>query len=168
MIEERLSILGKMLDKYIEDFERDLDDYNSIILKALADRFAEAFAEYAHHKVRTEFWGYAAKESLDNEAFIKEEYQGIRPAPGYPSCPDHRLKNDIWDLLDVEKKINISLTDSLAMWPTASVSGLYFSHPQSRYFQLGRIDKDQVETYSKARGESIDENETWLSPVLGY
>ena len=159
---------GHGIDKYIEDFEKDLDDYNSIILKALADRFAEAFAEYAHHKVRTDFWGYAAKESLDNEAFIKEEYQGIRPAPGYPSCPDHRLKNDIWDLLDVEKKINISLTDSLAMLPTASVSGLYFSHPQSRYFQLGRIDKDQVEAYSNSRGESIDENETWLSPVLGY
>ena len=105
---------------------------------------------------------------MDNEAFIKEEYQGIRPAPGYPSCPDHRLKNDIWDLLDVEKKINISLTDSLAMLPTASVSGLYFSHPQSRYFQLGRIDKDQVEAYSNSRGESIDENETWLSSVLGY
>ena len=159
---------GHGIDDHIKKFESDLDDYNAIILKALADRFAEAFAEYAHNKVRKDFWGYAANEALDNDDLIKEKYQGIRPAPGYPSCPDHRQKNDIWELLDVQNKIQLSLTESLAMWPTASVSGLYFSHPQAKYFQLGRIDKDQVESYSKARGEGIDENERWLTPILGY
>ena len=159
---------GHGIDDHIKKFESDLDDYNAIILKALADRFAEAFAEYAHNKVRKDFWGYAANEVLDNDDLIKEKYQGIRPAPGYPSCPDHRQKNDIWELLDVHNKIQLSLTESLAMWPTASVSGLYFSHPQAKYFQLGRIDKDQVESYSKARGEGIDENERWLTPILGY
>ena len=159
---------GHGIEDYIKKFEADLDDYNSIILKALADRFAEAFAEWAHMKVRTEFWGYASNENFDNNDLIKEKYQGIRPAPGYPSCPDHRLKNDIWELLDVETKIQLSLTESLAMWPTASVSGLYFSHPQAKYFQLGRIDKDQVQSYAIARNESIDENERWLTPILGY
>lgn len=159
---------GHGIDDHIKKFESDLDDYNAIILKALADRFAEAFAEYAHNKVRKDFWGYAANEAFDNDDLIKEKYQGIRPAPGYPSCPDHRQKNDIWELLDVQNKIQLSLTESLAMWPTASVSGLYFSHPQAKYFQLGRIDKDQVESYSKARGEGIDENERWLTPILGY
>ena len=159
---------GHGIDEHIERFEQELDDYSAIILKALADRFAEAFAEWAHKKVRCELWGYAAGEGLDNEGLINEKYQGIRPAPGYPSCPDHRGKLDIWELLNVEEAINLSLTESLAMWPTASVSGFYFSHPQSHYFQLGRIDKDQVEAYSKAREESIDENETWLAPVLGY
>ena len=155
-------------EEKIELFQGANDDYNDILLKALADRFAEAFAEWAHKKVRCELWGYAAGEGLDNEGLINEKYQGIRPAPGYPSCPDHRGKLDIWELLNVEEAINLSLTESLAMWPTASVSGFYFSHPQSHYFQLGRIDKDQVEAYSKAREESIDENETWLAPVLGY
>ena len=159
---------GHGIEDYINKFESDLDDYNAIIIKALADRFAEGFAELAHKKVRTEFWGYSPDENLSNDDLIKERYQGIRPAPGYPSCPDHRLKNDIWNLLDVENNIQLSLTDSLAMWPTASVSGLYFSHPQAKYFQLGRIDKDQVENYSKARGESMDENEKWLAPVIGY
>jgi len=159
---------GHGIDKHIERFEENLDDYNAIILKALADRFAEAFAEWAHKKIRSEFWGYAAEEKLNNEALIKEKYQGIRPAPGYPSCPDHRLKLNIWELLDVEKRIDLTLTESLAMWPTASVSGFYFAHPESHYFQLGRVDKDQVEEYSKARDESVDENETWLAPVLGY
>lgn len=159
---------GHGIDEYIQGFEAEHDDYNSIILKALADRFAEAFAEWAHKKVRCEFWGYSAEEDLNNEDLIKEKYQGIRPAPGYPSCPDHRLKLNIWELLDVEKNIDLTLTESLAMWPTASVSGLYFAHPQSHYFQLGRIDKDQVEDYSNSRDESIDENEIWLAPVLGY
>ncbi|MDC1124189.1 methionine synthase [Gammaproteobacteria bacterium] len=159
---------GHGIDEHIKKFESDLDDYNAIILKALADRFAEAFAEYAHNKVRKDFWAYSANEALDNDDLIKEKYQGIRPAPGYPSCPDHRQKNDIWELLDVQNKIQLSLTESLAMWPTASVSGLYFSHPQAKYFQLGRVDKDQVESYSKARGEGIDENERWLTPILGY
>jgi 5-methyltetrahydrofolate--homocysteine methyltransferase len=159
---------GHGIDEHIERFEESLDDYNAIILKALADRFAEAFAEWAHKKIRSEFWGYAAEEELNNEALIKEKYQGIRPAPGYPSCPDHRLKLNIWELLDVEKRIDLTLTESLAMWPTASVSGFYFAHPESHYFQLGRVDKDQVEEYSKARDESVDENETWLAPILGY
>ena len=159
---------GHGIDEYIKGFEADHDDYNSIILKALADRFAEAFAEWAHKKVRCELWGYSSEEDLNNDELIKEKYQGIRPAPGYPSCPDHRLKLNIWELLSVEKTIDLTLTESLAMWPTASVSGLYFAHPQSSYFQLGRIDKDQVEEYSKARDESMDENEIWLAPVLGY
>ncbi|MDB4029071.1 methionine synthase [Gammaproteobacteria bacterium] len=159
---------GHGIDEHIERFEADLDDYNAIILKALADRFAEAFAEWAHKKVRCELWGYAKKEELDNEALISEKYQGIRPAPGYPSCPDHRGKLVIWQLLDVDKNIDLTLTESLAMWPTASVSGFYFSHPESHYFQLGRVDKDQVEAYSKERDESVDENEIWLAPVLGY
>ena len=159
---------GHGIDEHIKRFESELDDYNAIILKALADRFAEAFAEWAHKKVRCELWGYAKEEGLDNEALINEKYQGIRPAPGYPSCPDHRGKLAIWELLDVEKNIDISLTESLAMWPTSSVSGFYFSHPESHYFQLGRVDKDQVEVYSKAREESMDENEIWLAPVLEY
>ena len=159
---------GHGIDEHIKRFESELDDYNAIILKALADRFAEAFAEWAHKKVRCELWGYAKEEGLDNEALINEKYQGIRPAPGYPSCPDHRGKLAIWELLDVEKNIDISLTESLAMWPTSSVSGFYFSHPESHYFQLGRVDKDQVEVYSKAREESMDENEIWLAPVLVY
>ena len=159
---------GHGIEEHIKRFEDDLDDYSAIILKALADRFAEAFAEWAHQKVRTELWGYASDETLNNEELIREKFQGIRPAPGYPSCPDHRQKLDIWCLLDAEKRTGITLTDSLAMWPTASVSGFYFSHPDARYFQLGRIDKDQVQAYSKARNESIDENETWLAPVLGY
>ena len=159
---------GHGIDEHIKRFESELDDYNAIILKALADRFAEAFAEWAHKKVRCELWGYAKEEGLDNEALINEKYQGIRPAPGYPSCPDHRGKLAIWELLDVEKNIDISLTESLAMWPTSSVSGFYFSHPESHYFQLGRVDKDQVEVYSKAIEESMDENEIWLAPVLGY
>ena len=158
---------GHGIDEHIKRFESELDDYNAIILKALADRFAEAFAEWAHKKVRCELWGYAKEEGLDNDALINEKYQGIRPAPGYPSCPDHRGKLAIWELLDVEKNIDISLTESLAMWPTSSVSGFYFSHPESHYFQLGRVDKDQVEVYSKAREESMDENEIWLAPVLG-
>jgi 5-methyltetrahydrofolate--homocysteine methyltransferase len=159
---------GHGIDEHIERFEAELDDYNSIILKALADRFAEAFAEWAHKRVRCELWGYSVEEDLNNEELIREKYQGIRPAPGYPSCPDHRLKLDIWELLEVKKNINLTLTESLAMWPTASVSGLYFAHPQSHYFQLGRIDKDQVEEYSNSRDESMDENENWLAPVLGY
>ncbi len=159
---------GHGIDAYIKRFESDLDDYSAIILKALADRFAEAFAEWAHMKVRTEFWGYSSDESLNNDELIKEKYQGIRPAPGYPSCPDHRLKNDIWELLDVENKIQLSLTESLAMWPTASVSGLYFSHPQSKYFQLGKIGEDQMKSYSQARNETLAENEKWLAHIIGY
>jgi len=159
---------GFGIDPHIERFEADHDDYSSIMLKALADRFAEAFAEWAHHRLRTQTWGYAAGESLSNDELIREQYQGIRPAPGYPSCPDHRQKQALWSLLDVPNKVGITLTESLAMWPTASVSGFYFAHPQARYFQLGKVGPDQIEHYSQQRDEAIAENERWLAPVLGY
>jgi 5-methyltetrahydrofolate--homocysteine methyltransferase len=149
-------------------FEANHDDYNSIMLKVLADRFAEAFTELLHKKVRTDLWGYANAETLNNEEIIKEKYQGIRPAPGYPACPDHTLKNDLFKLLDVEKSIGVTLTESLAMWPASAVSGFYYSHPQSKYFGLGKIEKDQVEDYTKKRGIAIEEAERWLSPALNY
>ena len=149
-------------------FEANHDDYNSIMLKVLADRFAEAFTELLHKKVRTDLWGYAPSETLNNEEIIKEKYQGIRPAPGYPACPDHTLKTDLFKLLDVENNIGITLTESLAMWPASAVSGFYYSHPQSKYFGLGKIEKDQVEDYTKKRGIGIEEAERWLSPALNY
>ncbi|MCP9768485.1 methionine synthase [Lacihabitans sp. LS3-19] len=149
-------------------FEANHDDYNSIMLKVLADRFAEAFTELLHKKVRTDLWGYTATESLKNEEIIKEKYQGIRPAPGYPACPDHTLKTDLFKLLDVENAIGVSLTESLAMWPASAVSGFYYSHPKSKYFGLGKIEKDQVEDYTKKRGIAIEEAERWLSPALNY
>lgn len=149
-------------------FEANHDDYNSIMLKVLADRFAEAFTELLHKKVRTDLWGYAPSETLNNEEIIKEKYQGIRPAPGYPACPDHTLKTDLFKLLDVENTIGITLTESLAMWPASAVSGFYYSHPQSKYFGLGKIEKDQVEDYTKKRGIGIEEAERWLSPALNY
>ncbi|MEM1001337.1 MAG: methionine synthase [Bacteroidota bacterium] len=148
------------------EFEKNHDDYNSIMIKALADRLAEAFAEYLHEKVRKEHWGYASKENLTNESLIKEEYKGIRPAPGYPACPDHLEKLTIWELLKVEEKIGVSLTESLAMWPAASVSGYYFGHPESKYFGLGKIKEDQLSDYAKRRGISIDEAKKWLNPNL--
>jgi len=129
---------------------------------------AEAFAEYLHEKVRKEYWGYAANEAFQNEELISEKYQGIRPAPGYPACPDHTEKVRLFELLNVEKMTGISLTESLAMYPASSVSGFYFSHPQSTYFGLGKIAKDQVEDYAKRKGMSIEEVEKWLSPVLNY
>ncbi|CAN1577908.1 MetH Methionine synthase I, cobalamin-binding domain [Spirosomataceae bacterium] len=149
-------------------FEANHDDYNSIMLKVLADRFAEAFTELLHKKVRTDLWGYAPSETLNNEEIIKEKYKGIRPAPGYPACPDHTLKIDLFKLLDVENNIGITLTESLAMWPASAVSGFYYSHPQSKYFGLGKIEKDQVEDYTKKRGMGIEEAERWLSPALNY
>jgi len=152
----------ELADKYKED----LDDYNSIMVKALGDRFAEAFAEYLHDKVRKEFWGYASDENLSNEEFIREEYQGIRPAPGYPACPDHTEKTTLWRLLNVEENIGVKLTESLAMWPTAAVSGLYFSHPKSRYFGLGKITKEQVHDFAKRRGFTNELAERWLAPNL--
>jgi len=152
----------------VQRFEQDHDDHNAILLKALADRLAEAFAELMHAKVRKDYWGYAAQESLDNEALIHEEYLGIRPAPGYPACPDHTEKALLWQLLDVEKNTGISLTDSFAMWPAASVSGFYFSHPQARYFALGKINRDQVADYSQRKNMSLAEVERWLAPNLGY
>jgi 5-methyltetrahydrofolate--homocysteine methyltransferase len=159
---------GIGLDKLTEKYEADHDDYNSIMAKAIADRLAEAFAELLHKKVRTESWGYAAEETLDKEGLIMEKYHGIRPAPGYPGCPDHTEKITLFDLLDVEKKTGITLTENLAMLPTASVSGFYFGHPESRYFGLGKIGKDQVEDIAKRKKQSFEEIERWLKPNLNY
>lgn len=149
-------------------FEEELDDFNAIMVKALADRLAEAFAEYLHHKVRTEIWGYASDEILSNEDLIKEGYQGIRPAPGYPACPDHLEKGTIWKLLDVERNIGVTLTESYAMFPTASVSGYYLANPNSKYFGLGKIEKDQLTSYAKRRNISLEEAQRWLGPNLAY
>jgi len=143
------------------------DDYNSIMVKAIADRLAEAFAEMLHQKARVD-WGFGADEGLSNEDLIKEKYRGIRPAAGYPACPDHTEKATLWELLDAEAKTGIKLTESYAMWPGAAVSGLYFSHPESRYFAINKITKDQCEHYAKLKGLSLEECERWLSPVLGY
>ena len=136
------------------------------MIKALADRLAEATAEYLHEKVRKEYWGYDSDENLSNSDLIAEKYKGIRPAPGYPACPDHLEKNIIWNLLDVEKNIGIKLTESLAMWPASSVSGYYFSHPESKYFGLGKIDTDQLKDYAKRRNISIEQAKKWLNPIL--
>ncbi len=152
----------------IDAYEADHDDYHSIMVKALADRLAEALAEYMHARTRREFWGYAADENLDNEALIREKYQGIRPAPGYPACPEHTEKGLLWKLLDVESRIGMTLTDSYAMLPTSSVSGWYFSHPQSQYFGVAKIGEDQLESYAKRTGMEKTEAERWLSPNLGY
>jgi len=159
---------GIGIEKHITRFEADHDDYHAIMLKALADRLAEAFAELMHLKVRKEYWGYAANEVLDNNALIKEKYVGIRPAPGYPACPNHTLKTDLFQLLDATNKTGIELTESLAMYPTAAVSGMYFSHPESKYFGIGKIDKDQVEAYAKANQLDFDIAERWLGSVLAY
>jgi 5-methyltetrahydrofolate--homocysteine methyltransferase len=159
---------GLGIEKWLKKFEEDHDDYHSIMLKALADRLAEALAERMHERVRKEFWGYAADEQLSNEDLVQEKYQGIRPAPGYPACPDHTEKPLIWELLDVEKTIGITLTESNAMYPAASVSGYYFSHPDIRYFGIGKIQKDQVEQLAKAKGLTIEQMERWLGPNLGY
>ena len=144
------------------------DDYSSIIVKALADRFAEAFAEYLHAQVRRELWGYAADEALTNDDLIAEKYQGIRPAPGYPSQPDHTEKKTLFELLDATEKAGIELTSSYAMNPPASVSGLYFSHPEAVYFAVGRIEKDQVEDYARRKGWDLATAERWLRPILNY
>ncbi len=159
---------GFGIEAPLERFEKDHDDYSSIILKALADRLAEAAAEYMHERVRIDYWGYAKTESLNNEQLIGEKYQGIRPAPGYPACPDHTEKATLWKLLDVEKTIGVKLTDSYAMYPTAAVSGFYYSHPESRYFAVGRIGRDQVEDYARRKGVSLSEAEQWLAPNLDY
>lgn len=151
-----------------KQYEADLDDYNAIMVKAIADRFAEAMAEVMHEKVRKEYWGYAADEVLDNSALIKEAYKGIRPAPGYPACPEHSEKTTLWELLDVENAIGSQLTDSYAMYPAASVSGWYFAHPEARYFGLGQIAKDQVRNYAERKGWDIETAERWLRPTLGY
>ena len=157
---------GFGVDEWAAEFEKDLDDYNSIMVKALADRFAEAFAEYLHEKVRKEIWGYAADEALSTEDLIGESYKGIRPAPGYPACPDHLEKPTIWKLLNVEKEIGVTLTESMAMWPASSVSGYYFGNTESRYFGLGKIKEDQVIDYAKRRSVSTDVATKWLSPNI--
>jgi 5-methyltetrahydrofolate--homocysteine methyltransferase len=144
------------------------DDYGAILVKALADRLAEASAERAHEVVRKSLWGYAPEESLDNEALIQESYRGIRPAPGYPACPDHTEKRTLFDLLDAKRRIGVKLTESFAMVPTASVSGWYFAHPRAKYFGIGRVGRDQVEDYARRKGWTLGETERWLAPNLGY
>ncbi|MFQ5609337.1 MAG: vitamin B12 dependent-methionine synthase activation domain-containing protein, partial [Woeseiaceae bacterium] len=159
---------GIGIDEHIDRFESNNDDYSAIVLKALADRLAEALAEYLHERVRVDHWGYAADESLANDELIAEAYKGIRPAPGYPACPDHTEKGKLWELLDVKANIGLELTDSYAMFPAAAVSGFYFSHPESKYFAVGKIDRDQLESYAERKGFDVVEAEKWLSPNLGY
>ncbi|EQB91016.1 methionine synthase [Elizabethkingia anophelis] len=153
-------------DEAAAKYNEENDDYNSIMVKALADRFAEAYAEFLHYKIRKEYWGYASDENLNNEQMIKEEYKGTRPAPGYPACPDHLEKNMIWNVLKVEENIGVKLTESLAMWPAASVSGYYFAHPMSKYFGLGKIKEDQLRDYTERKGVDYDLAKKWLSPNL--
>ncbi|MCC5923595.1 MAG: dihydropteroate synthase [Crocinitomicaceae bacterium] len=159
---------GLGIDEHVKRFEADHDDYNSIMLKALADRLAEAFAERMHERVRKEFWGYASDERLENEDLIKEQYRGIRPAPGYPACPDHTEKPDLFRILNATEITGVSLTESMAMTPTAAVSGWYFAHPEAKYFGVGKIAKDQVESLAERKGMRFEEMEKWLGPNLGY
>jgi 5-methyltetrahydrofolate--homocysteine methyltransferase len=159
---------GIGIDAHVARFEAAHDDYSSIMLKALADRLAEALAERMHERVRREFWGYAADEHLDSTGLIDEKYQGIRPAPGYPACPDHTEKDALWKLLDAERNAGIRLTETFAMFPTAAVSGFYFSHPRAHYFGVGKIDRDQVASYAQRKGMELGEAERWLAPILGY
>jgi len=159
---------GGGIEQKLAEFQAKNDDYSAILFKALADRLAEAFAEHLHHRVRTEFWGYAADEALTNEDLVAEKYAGIRPAPGYPACPDHTEKADLFRLLDAGRNADIVLTDSFAMVPTAAVSGFYLAHPQSRYFAVGKIERDQVADYAHRKGMDVAQVERWLSPVLNY
>jgi 5-methyltetrahydrofolate--homocysteine methyltransferase len=159
---------GLGIEPHVARFEKANDDYSSIMLKALADRFAEALAERMHQIVRTELWGYVPDEALDNEALIREQYRGIRPAPGYPACPEHSEKATIFALLDAEKHTGLSLTDSFAMYPAAAVSGLYFSHPGSQYFVVGRLGREQVADYARRKGIALALAERWLAPNLDY
>ncbi len=159
---------GAEEERIAERFARDNDDYRSIMVKALADRIAEAFAERMHQRVRTEFWAYAPDEAFSNEELILENYQGIRPAPGYPAQPDHTEKETLFRLLDAEKHAGVKLTESYAMWPGSSVSGLSFSHPDSHYFGVAKVERDQVEDYAARKGMSVVEVERWLSPILNY
>ena len=151
-----------------ERFERANDDYNSILVKALADRFAEAFAERLHEKVRKEFWGYVPDENLAPDDLVGESYQGIRPAPGYPAQPDHTEKVTLFRLLDAENNAGVSLTESMAMWPGSSVSGIYLSHPDSYYFGVAKVERDQVEDYAKRKSMPVEDVERWLGPILNY
>ncbi len=159
---------GIGLPERVQAFKDDLDDYSAILLESLADRLAEAFAERLHQRVRTEWWGHTPDEELTHEELLRESYQGIRPAPGYPACPDHTEKQTLWELLDVAETTGITLTESMAMWPGASVSGWYFSHPEAQYFVVGRVDRDQVSDYAERKGWSPAEAERWLAPNLGY
>ena len=151
-----------------EKFARDNDDYRSIMVKALADRFAEAFAERMHQLVRRDYWGYAPDEALSNEDLIREEYRGIRPAPGYPAQPDHTEKATLLELLKAESRVGVKLTESFAMWPGSSVSGLYLAHPEAYYFGVAKVERDQVEDYAARKGMPIHEVERWLAPILNY
>jgi 5-methyltetrahydrofolate--homocysteine methyltransferase len=155
-------------DEKADEFKKKNDDYNAILVKALADRLAEAFAERMHQRVRKEFWAYEPEEALSNEDLIAEKYRGIRPAPGYPAQPDHTEKATLFELLDATKATSVVLTESYAMWPGAAVSGLYFSHPESAYFGVGRIDRDQVEDYAARKNWTVQEAERWLAPLLSY
>jgi 5-methyltetrahydrofolate--homocysteine methyltransferase len=159
---------GVGIEEHKERFMADHDDYSAILLEAIADRLAEALAERMHHKVRKQYWGYSADEALGNEELIKEKYPGIRPAPGYPACPDHTEKGKLWELIQPDKRIGLKITESFAMWPGASVSGWYIAHPDARYFGTGKIQKDQVDDYARRKGMTLKETERWLSPVLGY
>ena len=159
---------GLGVEEWVARFEQELDDYNAILIKILADRMAEAFAELLHHRVRKELWGYAKDEQLDVFAMIREEYQGIRPAPGYPACPEHSEKLPLFDLLDAEKQVDIKLTENYAMYPGASVSGFYFSHPLSQYFNLGRISKDQLTDYAMRKSFSFEHAEKLLNTNLNF
>jgi 5-methyltetrahydrofolate--homocysteine methyltransferase len=155
-------------EELCKHYEAQNDDYSSIMVKAIADRLAEAAAEWLHERVRRELWGYAADESLDNESLIKETYVGIRPAPGYPACPEHSEKRKLFDLLSAEANTGVVLTESYAMYPAASVSGWYFAHPEAKYFPLGKIARDQVQDYAERKGWTLEEAERWLAPVLAY
>jgi 5-methyltetrahydrofolate--homocysteine methyltransferase len=159
---------GIGLDILTAAYEKDHDDYNSILAKALADRLAESAAEFLHREIRTKYWAYAANENINNEDLIRENYRGIRPAPGYPACPEHTEKRILFDLMEVEKHIPLELTESMAMWPAAAVSGFYFAHPESQYFGLGKINKDQVEDYAHRKNWDLATAEKWLRPVLAY
>jgi 5-methyltetrahydrofolate--homocysteine methyltransferase len=158
---------GEGTDELVSRFEAEHDDYNAILTKALADRLAEAFAELLHERVRRE-WGYGKGEKLSKDDLIEEKYRGIRPAPGYPACPDHTEKGPLFGLLDAEAAAGVSLTESYAMWPAASVSGFYFSHPAARYFQVGRIDREQALDYHRRKGRELRSVERWLAPNLDY
>jgi 5-methyltetrahydrofolate--homocysteine methyltransferase len=159
---------GIGIEEHLARFQADYDDYSSIILKALADRLAEAFAEHMHERVRREFWGFVPDESLDNDALIAEKYRGIRPAPGYPACPDHTEKTTLFALLDVTRNTGIELTEGFSMYPAAAVSGWYYSHPDSQYFVVGKLSKEQVEDYARRKGWTLAETERWLASNLDY
>ncbi len=159
---------GIGLEKWTRQFELENDDYSSIMLKVLADRLAEAFAELIHYRVRTEFWGYAYEEKFNIRKMLREEYRGIRPAPGYPACPEHSEKKTLFNLLDPEQKVGINLTENFAMYPAASVSGFYFAHPLSQYFNVGKIGLDQIHNYAERKNENISLIEKWLNSNLNY